>query len=336
VRSQSGLMASRLKDMAVASSEDLVALVTGAEEGEGEGAGAQPDPALTGDGSTEATPFANGEPGERPASQRQPRAKRIRDPNAIIQQISDEEDIVIEVDLEAGLQRVSQAADALMGTFGSGLSSMTSFVSKVITVSDPGKGVGGAAGARSTTGSSSKRPGRPVVVDRRSALIAALAADPDTYMTDPLLPGPEGGEQVVDPDFCAFKASFDLAHHVTRISRLLREDAALEGLMERLVPGIVSPLDFWTRYFYKVSVIDREESARRRVLDGRVQLCVVAAGSEAPPASVTRLISRDYNFTMGRCEQGPGRRGGAGLGVVGRGGGGGGSRCREGVDGEED
>lgn len=52
-------------------------------------------------------------------------------------------------------------------------------------------------------------------------------------------------------DFTAWRETFSLADQEGRIAELVKNNALIGELHARLVPMLVAPEEFWTRYFFK-------------------------------------------------------------------------------------
>lgn len=76
-----------------------------------------------------------------------------------------------------------------------------------------------------------------------------------------------------DPDapaFASWKETFSAEKHTDEIASLLDRFPALRSKMDTLVPDKVSYSDFWTRYLYRKSSLDAEETKRKHLFESNV------------------------------------------------------------------
>jgi len=98
----------------------------------------------------------------------------------------------------------------------------------------------------------------PVILNRLQAQLYALATDPDTFLTDP---HPDDSEE-----FESWKCELDKRQG--EISELMVNNVNIRKNYSTLVPEKVNHNLFWTRYFFKVHLIELQES-KRQVLKKR-------------------------------------------------------------------
>jgi len=103
------------------------------------------------------------------------------------------------------------------------------------------------------------RDGQPVPLDRLQAQLFALAADAETFTVDPAFT--EGGDKRETELFEAF--TVDLDKRQGEISDLTRSNADIRRHYTELVPEKVTHRQFWTRYFFRVHLIELQESKRQ-------------------------------------------------------------------------
>nr|KAJ3422230.1 26S proteasome non-ATPase regulatory subunit 9 [Polyrhizophydium stewartii] len=122
----------------------------------------------------------------------------------------------------------------------------------------------------------------PVKYDRQQELLNEMEQDETTYLVDPrdlvqvrahmassalLATDPEAYAQ----RFVEFEKAFDRVGKAGQIAVLLSEHAHVSRFFDLLVPEKVSDTDFWLRYYFRQSEIEREEAARRRLVDNATQ-----------------------------------------------------------------
>ncbi|KAK9868344.1 hypothetical protein WJX84_011259 [Apatococcus fuscideae] len=90
---------------------------------------------------------------------------------------------------------------------------------------------------------------------RLEAEVAAMQRNSATYCEEPA-PGPAHD---------AWLASFDLGSHADEIAAITQDNAFMSELQARIVPLIVSHDLFWTRYFYRLHLLQAENERRQRL-----------------------------------------------------------------------
>lgn len=93
----------------------------------------------------------------------------------------------------------------------------------------------------------------PVILNRLQAQLYALATDPDTFLTDPHADDSE--------EFESWKCELDKRQG--EISDLMVNNVNIRKNYSTLVPEKVNHNLFWTRYFFKVHLIELQESKRQ-------------------------------------------------------------------------
>ncbi len=93
----------------------------------------------------------------------------------------------------------------------------------------------------------------PVLLDRLQAQLHALASDPDTFLKDP--------DARDNTDWESWKC--DLDKRQGEISDLMVNKASVREHYKTMVPDQVSHKAFWTRYFFKVHLIEIQEAKRQ-------------------------------------------------------------------------
>ncbi|KAJ3326428.1 hypothetical protein HDU76_012932 [Blyttiomyces sp. JEL0837] len=151
----------------------------------------------------------------------------------------------------ANLEALADKAENFLEKMGNGLGS---FLSNVVTISAPG---------------TNPVISRKIVYDRKSAAIAAIRLDMETYLKDPALfiDSKVPSERDMAERFQEFQLQFDISKVSAKIARIVDDDKDFEKLLSRLVPSQVSHEQFWQRYFFKVAEIDREEETRKRLMN---------------------------------------------------------------------
>ncbi|EGF79060.1 expressed protein [Batrachochytrium dendrobatidis JAM81] len=133
--------------------------------------------------------------------------------------------------------------------------------------------------------------------DRVQEMVDEMAKDPSTYTTDPRdlvqVKSHLASSKLLTSDsetyamrFAQFESTFDRISKAGQIAVLMsnRSHACFEKYVDQChakfmvftslllclddtVPRVVSDSDFWTRYYFRVSEIEREDAARRQLLD---------------------------------------------------------------------
>jgi len=98
----------------------------------------------------------------------------------------------------------------------------------------------------------------PVILNRLQAQLYALGSDPETFTTDP--------HEDDKAEYEAWKC--DLEKREGEISDLMVTSPNIRKNYSSLVPEKVTHKNFWTRYFFKVHLIELQEN-RRQVLKKR-------------------------------------------------------------------
>ncbi|OAY74087.1 BSD domain-containing protein 1 [Ananas comosus] len=91
---------------------------------------------------------------------------------------------------------------------------------------------------------------------RFEAQLLAAQSDPGTFLEEP------GDAE----DFERWRSEFVMADKEEEIEMLCYENAALEGIHEKLVPETMDRDAFWSRYFYKVHKLKQAEEARTKLV----------------------------------------------------------------------
>ena len=103
------------------------------------------------------------------------------------------------------------------------------------------------------------RDRNPVLLDRLQAQLFALASDPDTFAKDP---DPADRERAGGVDFAEWPC--DLDKRQGEISDLMMNNASVRKHYTQMVPEQVTHKAFWTRYFFKVHLIELQRRPRGR------------------------------------------------------------------------
>ena len=95
-----------------------------------------------------------------------------------------------------------------------------------------------------------KRQGsRPLSKGKYSRLdadISSMQRDSATYCDEP----------ADTADYQAWRSSFDLASYKPAVQQLIADNAFMAELQARIVPVIVEYDAFWTRYFYRLHLLE--------------------------------------------------------------------------------
>ncbi|KAH6564368.1 hypothetical protein BASA61_004297 [Batrachochytrium salamandrivorans] len=108
--------------------------------------------------------------------------------------------------------------------------------------------------------------------NRVQAMVDEMSRDPSTFTTDPRDLVQVSSHMTSDPEayvqrFIQFESSFDQISKAGQIAILLASHTHISSLFEDLVPLVVTDTDFWQRYYFRISEIEREEAARRLLVD---------------------------------------------------------------------
>jgi len=82
-----------------------------------------------------------------------------------------------------------------------------------------------------------------------------LQQDPSTFNSEP-----------EDPEFIAWKQSYDWNEKKEETQHILATNKEIFNTYSQLVPKLLSPQDFWERYYYRVKVLNEEEEKRAALL----------------------------------------------------------------------
>lgn len=99
---------------------------------------------------------------------------------------------------------------------------------------------------------------KKVIFDRLQSELQNLQVSQDTFLNDP-------SEQHLE-EFIKWSESYDPDTQKGVISNLLIENEALRAIYTQLVPATVTNKVFWTRYFFKVRLIELEHEKRHKLL----------------------------------------------------------------------
>ncbi|KAJ3130308.1 BSD domain-containing protein 1 [Physocladia obscura] len=124
----------------------------------------------------------------------------------------------------------------------------------------------------STGKKSSSVPKGSIIFDRKTATVITLRHAESTYLDDPSQIFPSANaSSTAEKDqiqrFFAFKENFEISAYKVQISRLFDDDIEIRGLLAKLVPSAISYDEFWLRYFFKISEVDREEEMRKKLMN---------------------------------------------------------------------
>ncbi|KAJ8325268.1 hypothetical protein BDV3_007183 [Batrachochytrium dendrobatidis] len=114
--------------------------------------------------------------------------------------------------------------------------------------------------------------------DRVQEMVDEMAKDPSTYTTDPRdlvqVKSHLASSKLLTSDsetyamrFAQFESTFDRISKAGQIAVLMSNRSHVKHYYDTIVPRVVSDSDFWTRYYFRVSEIEREDAARRQLLD---------------------------------------------------------------------
>ncbi|KAI9331343.1 hypothetical protein BDR26DRAFT_870352 [Obelidium mucronatum] len=169
--------------------------------------------------------------------------------------------IVESVNASETVHKIEELADTAEDFLESVETGVWNFMSSAISTS---MGVlGGGTGTKAAV-----VPKANIIFDRKTATILALRRDATTYTVDPsaLLESSSISDKELAERFKSFKGSFEISTYATQITRLLDEDSEVRAVLSKTVPSAITYDEFWTRYFFRVQEVDREEEARKKLM----------------------------------------------------------------------
>ncbi|KAG1667569.1 hypothetical protein FOA52_014650 [Chlamydomonas sp. UWO 241] len=178
---------------------------------------------------------------------------------------------------------------------GSGAAADDSAVSAGAAAAEAAATVGAAAAPALTQAPLAQRgsgSGAGVVTEKQ---LIAMQRDSNTYLD----------EADDEDDFDTWHASFSLVYMQPDIDALLSSNAFMADLHARLVPGIVEHEDFWTRYFYQLSLLTRAAGG------GSGGVLGAPAAAAAAPAEQPSLVAAAEEEDGGEAGAGGDAAGGA-------------------------
>lgn len=104
--------------------------------------------------------------------------------------------------------------------------------------------------------SSSSSQGLDLKYSRFDVLIRGLQSDVNTYLEEP-----EDLE-----NFNEWKLGFELDNKEEEIENLIKENAVVDEIYEKVVPSKIDDERFWSRYFYKLHKLNQAEEARAKLV----------------------------------------------------------------------
>ena len=96
-------------------------------------------------------------------------------------------------------------------------------------------------------------------VSRVDSLLSELHSNPDAFLSDP--------HSSEEPSFTTWQQDFSADKSTDEIAALLERYPDLRSQMDSLVPEKVSYKDFWMRYLYQKSKIDKDEARRKQLFE---------------------------------------------------------------------
>ncbi|KAJ2909301.1 hypothetical protein GGI21_002024, partial [Coemansia aciculifera] len=125
---------------------------------------------------------------------------------------------------------------------------------------------------------------RKIIYDRRMAQLAAIQESTDTYLVDPRttvveIPGATNGgadDSSSSSRFDEFVGEFSLDERQEEVALMLKEDNSVVAQMHKTLveEKKVTEQEFWTRYFYRVWLVDQEEVRRKKLVEAAVAAAV--------------------------------------------------------------
>ncbi|KAJ3270236.1 hypothetical protein HDV01_000453 [Terramyces sp. JEL0728] len=101
-------------------------------------------------------------------------------------------------------------------------------------------------------------------VDRMESMKLQVGLDENTYLKDPL-ETPDLAER-----FSEFQKDFDQIAHAGKIGGIVSQQPEIKKLMAELVPRKIKDEDFWLRYFFQISELERQQAARELLMSGDI------------------------------------------------------------------
>jgi hypothetical protein len=104
------------------------------------------------------------------------------------------------------------------------------------------------------------------VQDRYLNDLNKLRQTDTTYLEDPKIT-----DNDKDNEFSEWVKIFDVDSYKSIISDLLIENNEMRLLFSQLVPSQVTNIQFWSRYFYKVNILEEDHKKRLKLIERAVK-----------------------------------------------------------------
>lgn len=98
--------------------------------------------------------------------------------------------------------------------------------------------------------------------DRFKNELEHLQSSQSTYLNDP-----DQAQPASNSEFKDWKSTFTSESYKSEISELLIQNGAMRLLYSQLVPAQLTNEEFWSRYFYKVNLLQEENKKRVKLLE---------------------------------------------------------------------
>ncbi|KAJ3324297.1 hypothetical protein HDV06_000336 [Boothiomyces sp. JEL0866] len=102
------------------------------------------------------------------------------------------------------------------------------------------------------------------LVDRMESMKLQIGLDENTYLNNPL-DNPDLADR-----FKEFHNNFDQIAHAGKIGGIVSQQPEIKKIMAELVPSKINDEDFWVRYFFQISELERQQAARDLLMSGGI------------------------------------------------------------------
>ncbi|KAI9146373.1 hypothetical protein BKA69DRAFT_1044400 [Paraphysoderma sedebokerense] len=181
--------------------------------------------------------------------------------------------------LTKDLKDTLDSAEKLVSKWGAGV---TNFLSSAVKITPPISSLSGSLASSIGVSSQSKQPSlsssnisSSTPTTQISPKLASLLSNPSTYLTDPCNPvhpvlskQPEKSWAPEDVEsYKEFSTNFKISDYAGKVGKILSEEAVVSEWFDRFVPSHVSYDLFWTRYFFRMKLLEEEEERRKKLVE---------------------------------------------------------------------
>ncbi|KAJ3339188.1 BSD domain-containing protein 1 [Entophlyctis luteolus] len=179
--------------------------------------------------------------------------------------------MVERVDVAHTVERIENLADRAEDFLESVETGMWNFMSSAI--SNATSLIPTDLGMRSGSSGTAKGMKSNIIFDRKTATIISLRHSESTYLEDPanIHSSSPFAKLEQAKRYVVFKDAFEISLYSTEIARLFDDDIEMRGILTKLVPSSLTYDEFWLRYFFQISEVEREEEARKKLMNDAEQ-----------------------------------------------------------------